>query len=138
MLIRNLGHNVILTSALVIYGLRLGLFSLTSSPLVASFALEWLKPASTSLLLISAMTFVKDSAPMGVAASLEGVFGAAYFGLGRGLGGLLGAWAWEFFGVVDTFRLFSLAAFGVAGIYLIVVVAARVVQRARSSVINPV
>ena len=138
MLIRNLGHNVILTSALVIYGLRLGLFSLTSSPLVASFALEWLKPASTSLLLISAMTFVKDSAPMGVPASLEGVFGAAYFGLGRGLGSLLGAWAWEFFGVVDTFRLFSLSAFGVAGIYLIVVVVDSVLQRARSSVINPV
>jgi len=55
-----------------------------------SLVLESLKPLCTSLLMISAFTFVRDVSPLTSLASVEGVFGASYFGFGRGCGGLAG------------------------------------------------
>ena len=70
--------------------------------------LEALKPFCTTLLLISAMTFVKDVSPLTVAASMEGIFGSSYFGVGRGLGGFLGGVTTEYMGFIETFKLFGM------------------------------
>ena len=61
---------------------------------------EAMKPVCTTLLLIAAMTFVKDVSPITTAATLEGIFGAAYFGIGRGLGGFFGGISVEYIGFI--------------------------------------
>ena len=48
-------------------------------------------------------------------------FRSLYFGVGRGLGGLLGAYLWEAVGAVDTFRLFGAAAASAAVFYTVAV-----------------
>jgi hypothetical protein len=42
-----------------------------------------------------------------------------YFGVGRGLGGLLGAYLWDAIGAVDTFRLFGLISASMALAYAV-------------------
>ena len=80
--------------------------------------LEALKPFCTTLLLISAMTFVKDVAPLTTSATMEGIFGSSYFGVGRGLGGFLGGVATEYLGFVETFNLFGMISLGTGVLYL--------------------
>ena len=111
LIITKLGHHFVVLTALSLYSLRLVGFSLlpslpsASSAGAAALALETLKPACTTLLLISCMTFVRDASPMETAATAEGVFGSAYFGVGRGLGAVAGAAAWEAVGVARTFQV---------------------------------
>ena len=120
LLIRKLGHHVIVVTALSLYSLRMLGYSLIHLPEL-SLLFELVKPACTTLLLISAMNFVKDVSPMTTTASMEGIFGSLYFGVGRGLGGLVGAYIWEAFGARATFRIFSCIAIGSAVVYLTVV-----------------
>ena len=79
---------------------------------------EGLKPFCTTLLLISAMTFVKDVSPLTTAATLEGIFGAAYFGVGRGLGGFVGGFSTELIGFVNTFQVLGLISLGTGLMYI--------------------
>ena len=120
LLIRKLGHNVIVILALTLYSLRMLGYGLILLPEL-SLLFEFLKPACTTLLLISAMNFVKDVSPMTATASMEGIFGSLYFGVGRGLGGLVGAYIWEAFGARQTFRIFSCISVGSAPLYMCVI-----------------
>ena len=83
---------------------------------------ESMKPVCTTLLLIAAMTFVKDVSPLTTAATLEGIFGAAYFGIGRGLGGFLGGISVEYVGFILTFQLFGLISLGTGLLYGLVII----------------
>ena len=69
-----------------------------------SLLLEVLKPFCTTLFMIAVFAFVKEVSPMTTTSTVEAVFGALYFGAGRGLGGLLGGLALEFLGSDQTFR----------------------------------
>ncbi len=110
LIIERLGYSFVVVSALSLYSVRLLGVSLLpeSAPEVSgplALVLELAKPMCTSLLLIAAFTFVKDVSPLTSAATVEGVFGALYFGVGRGLGGLAGAIAWELIGARNAFRV---------------------------------
>ena len=83
---------------------------------------EGLKPFCTTLLLISAMTFIKDVSPLTTTATLEGIFGAAYFGIGRGFGGFIGGIATETFGFIATFQIFGIMGLVTGLIYAFTVV----------------
>merc|ERR1712192_117875 len=67
---------------------------------------------------IAAMTYAKNNADISTMASLEGVMGALYFGVGKALGSLVGGLAIEELGVRNTFRCFSMGSFVAASIYL--------------------
>ena len=66
--------------------------------------LEALKPFCTTLLLIAVFSFIKSNSPLTTAATVESIFGACYFGVGRGIGGLIGGFAIYDLGVTVTFR----------------------------------
>ena len=130
LLIKKLGHNMIIILALSLYSIRfLGYSILPHTGIELALAFEFLKPFCTTLLLISAMTFVKDVSPVTTAASMEGLFGSMYFGVGRGLGGLVGAYAWESLGGSVTFQLFSIGSMSSALLYSVFAL----IQRRRSS-----
>lgn len=120
LIIKNLGHHKIVIFALVLYGIRLfGYAELSQAETFLAF--EVAKPFCTTLLLISVMTFVKDNIPLTTMATVEAVFGSSYFGVGRGLGGLVGGFAIEAFGNVTSFRLFGAVSLASAGIYTLVI-----------------
>ena len=66
--------------------------------------LEVLKPFCTTLFMIAVFTFIKEVSPMTTTSTVKSIFGALYFGAGRGLGGLLGGLALKFLGAEQTFR----------------------------------
>ncbi len=53
------------------------------------------------------MSFVRDSSPVTAVATVEGVFGAAYFGVGRGVGAMAGGWGWERAGARNTMQVYK-------------------------------
>ena len=83
---------------------------------------EGLKPFCTTLLLISVMTFIKEVSPLTTTATLEGIFGAAYFGIGRGLGGFIGGVTTETFGFIKTFQIFGIIGLGIGVLYAFTIV----------------
>ena len=75
--------------------------------------------------MISAFSFVKEVSTLTTAATVEGIFGALYFGFGRGLGGLLGGFSLSKLGNSMTFVCFAAGALVCALIYASVVAIAR-------------
>merc|ERR1719430_1787486 len=116
-IIRRLGNTNVIVVALALYCLRLLGYSIINSPL-QSLGFEILKPFGNSLLMIAAMTYAKNNADISNMASLEGVMGALYFGIGKALGSLSGGLAIERIGVRNTFRTFSLVSLVAASVYL--------------------
>jgi len=108
LLLKHLGHNFVALIALGTYAIRMLGYAYIGKMVSICVLLEALKPFCTTLLLISAMTFVKDVSPLTIAASMEGIFGSSYFGVGRGLGGFLGGVTTEFIGFIEAFKLFGM------------------------------
>ena len=69
------------------------------------------------------MTLIKDVSQLTTAATLEGIFGAAYFGVGRGLGGFIGGFCTDYIGFTLTFQVFSLVSLGTFLMYSFVTLA---------------
>lgn len=124
LIIAKLGHHFVILTTLLIYSCRMLGYSFIQEPEMV-FLLEFLKPLCTTLLLISAMTFVKDVSTLTTVATMEGIFGSLYFGIGRGLGGLIGAYSWEMVGSRLTFQLLSTVALGSAVFYSIIMLVHR-------------
>merc|ERR1719430_629300 len=116
-IIRRLGNTNVIVMALALYCLRLLGYSIIYSPL-QSLCFEVLKPFGNSLLMIAAMTYAKNNANISTMASLEGVMGALYYGVGKSLGSLAGGLAIEEIGVRNTFRTFSFVSILAATVYL--------------------
>ena len=82
------------------------------------------------------MTFVKDNAPLTTMATMEALFGSAYFGVGRGLGGLFGGLSIEAYGDVTSFRIFGGLALLTAALYSIIMTIERC-RKSRKYNLNP-
>ena len=67
---------------------------------------ETFKPISTTLVIISTFDFIRKSVPMTTYATVNSIFGASYFGVGRGLGGLAGGYAISDLGFRLSFRYY--------------------------------
>jgi len=115
-IIKKFGNCNVIVFALALYSLRLLGYSFIESPLESLF-FEILKPFGNSLLLIAAMTYAKNNADIENMASLEGVMGALYFGVGKAMGSLVGGLVIEDIGVRNTFRSFSVVALVTASVY---------------------
>ena len=119
LIIQKLGYKRIVVMALLLYAMRLFGFAelKTAEPFLA---LEITKPLCTTLLLITCFSFVKDNAALTTMATVEAIFGSAYFGVGRGLGGLFGGFSIEALGNVTSFRIFGLVAVSSALLYSVI------------------
>ncbi len=87
--------------------IRSTLLSFTFKVCTIRICYKVLKPWCTTLTLIASFSFVKSASPVATVATVEGVFGALYFGVGRGLGGLLGGLAVKGVGAKVAFRWVS-------------------------------
>ena len=68
---------------------------------------ETFKPISTTLVIINTFDFIRKSVPMTTYATVNSIFGASYFGVGRGLGGLAGGYAISDLGFRLSFRYYN-------------------------------
>jgi len=116
-IIKKLGNSNVIVMALMMYCFRLFGYSFINKPMESLF-FEVLKPFGNSLLMIAAMTYAKNNSDIDTMASLEGVMGALYFGVGKALGSLFGGLLIEEIGLRPTFRCFSGLAFVAASLYL--------------------
>ena len=128
LILRVIGHDGIVVFAFLLYSVRFAGYAFVRTP-EASLVLELFKPFSTTLLLISAFTFIKEVSPMTTAATVEAIFGSLHFGVGRGLGAMAGAYLLKFLGARLAFQVFSVISLASAIVYW----AAMLSQRARSS-----
>eukprot|EP00092_Neocalanus_flemingeri_P040495 GFUD01044100.1.p1 GENE.GFUD01044100.1~~GFUD01044100.1.p1 ORF type:complete len:708 (+),score=166.26 GFUD01044100.1:153-2276(+) len=117
-IIRKLGNTNVIVLALSLYSMRLLGYSFINLPM-ESLIFEIFKPFGNSLLMIAAMTYAKNNADITTMASLEGVMGALYFGIGKALGSLIGGLAIDAIGVRNTFRCFSVTSLVAASVYLL-------------------
>jgi len=115
-IIKRFGNCNVIVFALALYSLRLLGYSFIESALQSLF-FEVLKPFGNSLLVIAAMTYAKNNASIETMASLEGVMGALYFGIGKATGSLVGGLVIDDLGVRNTFRCFSILSLTAASIY---------------------
>ena len=106
--------------ALCLYSIRFFGYSIVGKPVSLFSLFEALKPFCTTLLLISAMTFVKDVSPLSTAATIEGIFGAAYFGVGRGLGGFVGGFSTKDLGFVQTFQILAIFSLTISAVHVVI------------------
>lgn len=118
-LLQIFGHNWIVLMALIVYITRLTTYSLTLNPHII-VAVECLKPLSHSLIMISVFNFIMSVTPKEITPTMNSIFGAAYFGVGRGLGGLIGGFLMENYGTLPTFKTFAVIAGISAFLYLLV------------------
>lgn len=116
MLVKKIGYSNIMLLSLVLYAVRIAGYSLFTKP-EWFLLLEALKPFCTTLLLIAVFSFIKSHSPLTTAATVESIFGASYFGVGRGVGGLIGGFAIYDLGVTVTFRMVAAMAAVTAFIY---------------------
>ena len=82
--------------------------------------MEAMKPFCTTFLLIAVFAFIKNKSPMSTAATVESIFGAAYFGVGRGIGGFIGGFAIDGLGITATFQLVAAIAAACTVAYAVV------------------
>lgn len=117
-IIKKFGNSNIIVLALSVYSLRLLGYSFIEQPL-QSLIFEILKPFGNSLLMIAAMTYAKNNADIETMASLEGLMGALYFGVGKSVGSLVGGLLIDELGVRNTFRCFGTVSLVAASLYFL-------------------
>jgi len=118
-LIKKLKHERLVVLALVCFAVRMVGYSYIRQPAYFLF-FEVLKPFSTTLLIITTFDFIRKSVPLTTYATVNSIFGASYFGVGRGLGGLVGGHATSALGFNLTFQVFAAASVVVAASYALV------------------
>ncbi|EFX79171.1 hypothetical protein DAPPUDRAFT_319820 [Daphnia pulex] len=83
-------------------------------------ATESLEGFSGFLGIVTGSYYCAAAAPPGMLASLNGIFSAAAFGLGRGIGTSVGSLLISSYGIRSTYLLLSMVAGSVAILYLVV------------------
>jgi len=105
-----IGHmNVIIVGMLAYTARMLGYSFITDPTYVYPF--EALEGLTMALMMTSAVTYVAKISSANTIASVMGLMGALFFGLGKGSGSLLGGLLMSYIGAQNTFRTFAVIAF---------------------------
>lgn len=105
-LLAKCGQDLIVLSTLLIYAIRLYGYSISTS-IKHILLLEVLKPLGNPLSMVTALYFIRSHADYHNMASLEGLFGSIYFGVGKGCGVFLGGILAGYFGYRMAFQIMS-------------------------------
>lgn len=104
-----IGHmNVIILGMLAYTGRLLG-YSFITHP-VYVYPFEALEGLTMALMMTSAVTYVAKISTPSTIASVMGMMGALFFGVGKGSGSLFGGLLMSYIGAPNTFRFFAVNA----------------------------
>jgi PPP family 3-phenylpropionic acid transporter len=114
-------------AALLAYAGRMLLMAAASTTLQALFV-QLLNGLTFPLMWLAGVAFADESAPPGLGATAQGLFGAAIFGVGTAVGGFAGGTLLGSFGAHTLFLVFGLTVLTLA---LVVALAGRLLPSAR-------
>ena len=106
-IIERLGLSGSVSLILGAFVVRLGAYSTMSywPSLWLVLFVEPLHGLTFGLAWATGTAFAKQVAPSGLEATMQSAFSSSYFGLGTGLGGLLGGWTYQQFGPAQCFAI---------------------------------
>ncbi|CAL8114118.1 unnamed protein product [Orchesella dallaii] len=118
-IIKKLGHVNVLCIGLLFYGIRYFGYSFIENPWLC-LPFEALEAITASLAVTAAATYAVALSTLQTIASVQGMMGALYFGIGRGAGSFLGGLLIKKFGHRETFQIFGLGSFIACLLYVLV------------------
>ncbi|CAG0920743.1 unnamed protein product [Notodromas monacha] len=116
-IIRVCGHANLLIIALTVYSARLAGYSAITNPWV-SLPWEALEVFTLHLAWAAALMYAYEKSPRSLTATTQALVTIIHFGVGRGLGSLLGGYGISVFGARNTLRMASVSAAVLAVVYL--------------------
>ncbi|XP_042874834.1 major facilitator superfamily domain-containing protein 6-like isoform X2 [Penaeus japonicus] len=106
-IIQKLGHVNTIILGFAFYVIRMLGYSLITNPWW-SLPFEMLECFTVSLMSTAAVTYTADLSTPATIASLQGMYGGLHYGVGRGLGSLLGGFLIGPLGIRTTFRIMAI------------------------------
>jgi len=113
-----LGHVTVIIIGMLAYFIRLLGYSFVQRPEMV-YPFEALEGFTMALMMTSAVTYVAKISTQTTIASVMGLMGSLFFGVGKGSGCLFGGICMSYLGSITTFRLFAGLAGTCALIYFI-------------------
>ncbi len=113
-----LGHINVIVLGMLAYFVRLIGYSFLNSPPIYVYLCEALEGLTMALMMTSAVTYVAKISTPATMASVMGIMGALFFGVGKGSGSLFGGLLQSFIGARNTFRYFAANALVCAAVYI--------------------
>ena len=98
-----IGHMNVIALGMFAYFVRMLGYSLVTNP-VYIYPFEALEGLTMALMMTSAVTYVASISTPTTIASVMGIMGALFFGVGKGAGSLFGGIIMSYFGADMTFR----------------------------------
>ena len=98
-----IGHMNVIALGMFAYFVRMLGYSLVTNP-VYIYPFEALEGLTMALMMTSAVTYVASISTPSTIASVMGIMGALFFGVGKGAGSLFGGIIMSFYGADLTFR----------------------------------
>merc|ERR1712025_713136 len=95
---------------------RMGGYSFITNPVLV-YPFEALEGLTMALMMTSAVTYVAKISTPSTIASVMGMMGALFFGVGKGSGSLFGGLLMSYLGAPNTFRFFAVNAAVCALVY---------------------
>merc|ERR1719192_1377934 len=110
------GHINVIILGMVAYTVRMIGYSFLKEP-VHVYPYEALEGFTMALMMTSAVTYVAKISTPTTIASVMGMMGALFFGVGKGSGSLFGGLLMSYLGAPNTFRFFAVNAAVCALVY---------------------
>lgn len=110
-LLKRLGARGMLCLAMAAIGLRLLLYSMTRLPEIV-LAIQLLHGLTFPAIYLAGVSYADQSAPPGVKATAQGMFGSALMGFGASAGGLFGGLLLQGLGAAGMYRVIGLVVWG--------------------------
>jgi len=126
-MLRRWSANRMLMMAVAVMAVRCLLVSLMVDPRLA-LVVQLMHGMSFSLMWAAGVSYASEIAPPGMGATAQALFSTTQFGLGNGVGALLGSQVYADSGPVTLYKLAALSS--LAGFILLVLVARRMKYRA--------
>ena len=105
-----IGHMNVIIVGMLAYTARLLGYSFITDPAYV-YPFEALEGLTMALMMTSAVTYVAKISSPNTLASVMGLMGALFFGVGKGSGSLFGGLLMNAYGAPATFRTFAVTAF---------------------------
>lgn len=107
-IVKKLGHANVIFIGFVFYAIRLLGYSLIYNPWLC-LIFEAMESITFGLSFTAAVTYAAKLSTVTTDTSIQGMLGGIYYGVGKGVGSLVGGYLIKPIGIRHTFQLFSLA-----------------------------
>ncbi|CAG9855144.1 unnamed protein product [Phyllotreta striolata] len=116
-IIKKIGHANVIFIGFIFYAIRLMGYSLIYNPWFC-LVFEAMESVTFGLSFTAAVTYAAKLSTVTTDTSIQGMLGGLYYGVGKGIGSLIGGYLIELIGIRHTFQCFSVAIILIGVIYV--------------------